>query len=259
MAPNICIEKCDMFDFMAHFVGVSVLHPGGLVATRKLAEACHIDQQSKVVDIACGKGTTAVYLAEKYGCSVVGIDISEELIEEAHKNVQRKGLAHRVTFLKADAANLPFEDNQFDVAISQAMLVLIDDRKKVIQEAMRVIKPPGSAGWLELSWNKEPPREFLDTLANKVCAYCMLNVRTYEGWAKLFEEAGVQQLDIVRFAENPKAGMGSMIADEGLINSLKIMLKSISNSQIRRRMNLLDKFLSSNRDFFGYGIYVAAK
>ena len=52
------VEKCDIFDFMARHVGMTVIHPGGFAATRKLAEACHLDSKMKVVDIACGKGTS---------------------------------------------------------------------------------------------------------------------------------------------------------------------------------------------------------
>jgi len=74
------IEACDIFDFMANHVGMTVIHPGGYDATRKLAESCHLDNHTRVVDIACGKGTSAVYIAERYGCEVVGIDISVDLV-----------------------------------------------------------------------------------------------------------------------------------------------------------------------------------
>ncbi len=83
---NVCatdqrtIEKCDLFDLMATHVGVTVIHPGGFAATRKLAVSCHLDSETKVVDIACGKGTGAVYLAQRHGCQVVGLDICEDLV-----------------------------------------------------------------------------------------------------------------------------------------------------------------------------------
>jgi len=53
---------------MANVVGMTVLHPGGLKATERSADLCHIDKDSRALDIACGKGTSAVYLARKYGC-----------------------------------------------------------------------------------------------------------------------------------------------------------------------------------------------
>ncbi len=88
------ITKCDIFEFMAKFVGLSVLHPGGFAATEKLLGLCQIDKDKRVLDIACGKGTTSILIAKKFGCKVIGVDISPELIEEA-KSWQEKA---NVTF-----------------------------------------------------------------------------------------------------------------------------------------------------------------
>jgi len=55
------------------------------------------------------------------------------------------------------------------------MLVLIEDKVRAIQEAKRVIRPNGSAGWLELTWKKPIPPEFLRILSDVICAYCMLD------------------------------------------------------------------------------------
>ncbi len=62
---------------------MAVIHPGGFGATCNLAKSCHSDNHTRVVDIACGKSTSAVYLAERYGCEVFGIDISDELVVQA--------------------------------------------------------------------------------------------------------------------------------------------------------------------------------
>ena len=134
------IAKCDIFDFLANHLGLTVIHPGGLKATKKLEDTLQINSKTKILDIACGKGSTAFYLAEKYGCSVVGIDISEKLIQEANETCRKKKLNNQVKFLVGNAMDLPFDDNQFDVAISQGILVFVDDKTKTINEASRVIK-----------------------------------------------------------------------------------------------------------------------
>lgn len=252
------ISKCEVFEFMANHMGLTVIHPGGLKATKKLVNSIEIDNKTKVLDIACGKGSTAFYLAEKYGCQVVGIDISQKLIQEANETCEKKGLSRRVKFLVGDAMDLPFDDNQFDVAISQGILVFVDNKTKTINEASRVIKNGGKAGWVELSWKKEPNKEFLDKVFNILRAYCLKNASTYEEWEKVFERANTGKLSVIK-GEKILGSFVDSLKEEGIINTIRIMFNSIKNSEIRHRVNIMSKFIEDNHDFFGYGIYVIEK
>lgn len=251
------IEGCDIFDFMVDHVGLTVLHPGGLKATRKLAESCHLDEHTRVIDIACGKGAGAIYLAQTYGCEVVGVDISTDLIAQATALAKRKGMESKVTFRVGDALELPFLDNEFDAAVSQAMLVLVDDKRKAIQEALRVTKPGGCLGWLELSWKKQPTAEFLDGASNALCALCIQNMHTFQGWERLFKQVGVVQLETQTFSW--KRGLSIMLANEGLVNTGRVMLKRATDARVRKRMNTIDGFFADHTEYFGYGIYVGRK
>ncbi|SCZ02348.1 class I SAM-dependent methyltransferase [Alkaliphilus peptidifermentans] len=260
MRPDECctVEKCDIFEFMTKHVGMTILHPGGFHATRRLIEKCHIDKNTYVVDIACGKGTTSIYLAENYGCKVVGIDISEELILDAKTLAKRKGVEHLVNFYVGDALDLPFSDNTFDVAISQAMLVLVNDKKKSIEESVRVVKSNGYIGWLELSWKKEPDSQFLRDISDVICAYCMTNVETFSGWEELFKDSRVKELQTEKF-DMQFSAMDKMFKEEGFANTIRIMMKYLFNSDIRKRMIQLEKFFKEHQDVCGYGIFTAKK
>jgi ubiquinone/menaquinone biosynthesis C-methylase UbiE len=252
------ISESDIFEFLANHLGLTVIHPGGLKATQKLEDTLQIDIESKILDIACGKGSTAFYLAEKYGCSVVGIDISEELIQEAKATCKKKKLDEKVKFLVGNAMDLPFDDNQFDAAISQGILVFVDDKSKTINEASRVIKNGGKAGWIELSWKKEPNKEFLDNVFEILHAHCLKNARTYDGWAKEFNKANIQNLKVIK-GDKITANFFETLKEEGIINSLKIMFKTILNREIRDRMDKMGTFLQENQNYFGYGVYVIKK
>ena len=252
------IAECEIFEFMANHMGLTVIHPGGLKATKKLVDSLEIGSNTKVLDIACGKGSTAFYLAEKYGCQVVGIDISKELIHEANETCEKKGLTRRVKFLVGDAMDLPFDDNQFDVAISQGILVFVDDKTKTINEASRVIKNGGKAGWVELSWKKEPNKDFLDKVFTILRAYCLKNANTYEGWENVFKRANTGKLSVIK-GENILGSFVDSLKEEGIINTLRIMFNSMKNSEIRHRVNIMGKFIEDNHDYFGYGIYVIKK
>lgn len=252
------VEECDIFDFMADYIGLSVLHPGGFTATDMLLGQFNINKDSSVLDIACGKGTTAVYIAQKYGCKVVGIDISEELIGYGKELVKKNGLEENVTLELGDALDLPYDNNEFDYAVSQAMLILVKDKVKAIQEAVRVIRSGAKAGWIELSWKKNPTKEFMDEVSNVICAFCMENVETFENWEKLFKKTNSSNFMAMK-SSMEFHGMKGMIDDEGFLNSLKIMSKFLFSQKVRKRMNALNDFFSRYPEYFGYGIYILTK
>jgi len=261
MDQNDCsctIEKCDIFDFMAKYVGLSVLHPGGFISTNKLLDTFKLDDNKKVLDIACGKGTTSILIAKKFGCKVVGIDICPDLIEQAKKISKRNKVDNLIDFQVADATQLPFNDNEFDISIAQAMLVLIDNKESVIKEALRVIKPTGLAGWIELTWQQNPTEYFMQQVSSVICAYCMLNVRISEEWDKLFSHCGAYELQTNVYSMH-FSGFPGMIKDEGLSNSIRVIGKYLTDSKIRKRMNTMNRFFKKNEDIFGYGIYTMKK
>jgi len=252
------ISKCDIFDFMAKHVGLTVIHPGGLKATHQLTTFLNINRDTKVIDIACGKGTTAFYLAEKYDCNVIGIDISEELIEEAKCLKKKKGLDKKVIFEIGDAMQLPFGDNEFDVAISQAMLILVEDKIATIKETNRVIKNGGRAGWLELSWREKINQDFLEKVSKVLCAYCMTNVNTYDEWEEIFKKAGINNISVIK-GDNFRGSYIERLRDEGFVNTFKIIYNTMKNKEIRQRMNVMNKFFKEHEEYFGYGIYYYQK
>lgn len=252
------VSKCDIFEFMAKHVGMTVIHPGGFAATRRLIDALKIDRESRVIDIACGKGTTAILLAARFGCRVVGIDIAPELIDEAIHLTNKKGLGGLVSYQVGDALSLPFGDSEFDAAVSQAMLVLVEDKVKAIREAKRVVKPGGTAGWLELSWKKPVPPEFIKTLSEVICAYCMTNVQTFDGWREIFGTAGIgaAELNVVPFDFDPSGGgIVSMLRDEGFLRTIRILRNISRNPAIKSRMKTMRKYFAEYRDYFGCGVY----
>jgi len=189
---------------------------------------------------------------------VVGIDLAGDLVEEARKAARRRGLEDRVQFEVGDALDLPYQDGEFDATLSQAMLVLVGDQGRSIREAVRVTRPGGRSGWLELAWRQSPTRELMHEVSSVICAYCMLNVHTYQGWKDVFARAGVDNLEVIA-SPLEFSGMREMIADEGLVNALRMMFRMMTKSQIRRRMKKTSKFFSEHAGIFGYGVFTAVR
>jgi SAM-dependent methyltransferase len=118
-------------------------HVRGLAATGELAEALGIEAGANLLDLGCGLGGPARFLAATYGCHVTGIDLSQPFIEAARMLTERCGLADRATFLQGDALDLPFTDAFFDHAWTQHVAMNIADRVGFYRSIHRVLKPGG--------------------------------------------------------------------------------------------------------------------
>jgi len=97
-------------------------------------------KDKKVLEIGCGVGTEILQFAKNESI-VIGIDLTKKAIEITKKRFELYKFKGR--FMQADAENLPFEDNTFDLVYSLGVLHHTPNTKKAIREAYRVLKPNG--------------------------------------------------------------------------------------------------------------------
>jgi sarcosine/dimethylglycine N-methyltransferase len=135
--PNVPITP-DTLAPIDHF------HGKGVIATEELAAALQPEPGDHLLDIGCGIGGPARWIAAKYGCRVTGVDLTAEFCEAARALNGLCGLADRVQILQGSALSLPVPDKSFDRAYSQAALMNISDKRGVFREALRVLRPGGS-------------------------------------------------------------------------------------------------------------------
>ena len=119
------------------------LHSGGLATTRRQANRIAVTEDSRVLDVGCGIGGPARYLAHTYGCRVDGIDLTPELIETGRVLTERCKLADRVVLQVGNALDLPYPDQTFDVVWCQNVAMNISDKAGLLEGAYRVLKPGG--------------------------------------------------------------------------------------------------------------------
>lgn len=168
-------------------------HLGGLQATRRLAELCNISPSKKILNVGCGVGSSSCYIADKYGCEVMGVDIYKPMIEKAIEKTKKRKLSHIAKFQVADATNLPFPNNAFDIVISESVNSFIEDNKRAIYEYKRVCKPNGYVGLNEVTWNKpNPPHELQNYLSYSTG---IKRILTCSGWTKLLKECGFKEVE----------------------------------------------------------------
>ena len=114
-------------------VGVTK-HIGGFDSTDELLGLCHIEDAREVLNVGCGIGVASVYIAKKYGCNVVGVDISEKMIEWSRRRAREAGVESRVECRTADVLELPFEADRFDVVFAESVLIFVEDKARAIRE-----------------------------------------------------------------------------------------------------------------------------
>jgi arsenite methyltransferase len=103
-----------------------------------------INEGEAVLDIGCGAGVDTILAAMMTSPSgkVAGVDIVPEMLHRAEENLRMMDLKN-VNFEKASGEKLPFEDDSFDVVISNSVINLIPDKVGTLKETMRVLKPCG--------------------------------------------------------------------------------------------------------------------
>jgi sarcosine/dimethylglycine N-methyltransferase len=132
-------------------------HLGGLATTKKLAELAGIEKHMKVLDAGSGLGGPSRYLAETFGCAVVGVDITTSFVNLAKFLAQRTGLSHLVSYEVGDLLDLPFDTNTFDVIWTQHVVMNIPEREKVYREFQRVLAPSGKLAFFDVVVSDDKP------------------------------------------------------------------------------------------------------
>lgn len=122
---------------------IDEFHTRGRESTKEVAELANITASDLVLDVGCGLGGTARYLAAQYGCTVAGIDLTEEYISIGKKLTQIVDLSDRVELRHGSALQIPYEDERFDIVWTEHVQMNIADKNRFYAEIARVLKPGG--------------------------------------------------------------------------------------------------------------------
>lgn len=125
-------------------------HSGGLGTTKALAAKGDFHAGLRVLDVGCGLGGPARFLAAKFGCSVTGIDLSPVHCEVAAQLSRWVGLNGRTTFRQGSALELPFPDASFDRVWTQNVQMNIRDKARFYGEIARVLAPGGKLAFSDV-------------------------------------------------------------------------------------------------------------
>jgi MPBQ/MSBQ methyltransferase len=119
---------------------IDEFHIGGRAATKQLVAKMRLAGSEHVLDIGCGIGGAARYVAVSTGCRVTGIDLTPEYIETARELSRRTGVGDSTRFEAGSALRMPFADASFDAAITLHVAMNIKERAGLYREIARVLK-----------------------------------------------------------------------------------------------------------------------
>lgn len=175
-------------------------HPGGRDATDVLAAACHIRPGARVLEVGCGVGLTACYLARRYGCRITGIDSRPRLIARARERAARLSLNDRADFHVSDALTPPSVDADasvsdgvgYDAVIGEAVLAYLPEKAAALRAWMGVTRPGGYVGFSDATWLR-PPTPAALALAGDALGQ-RLAVLPPDDWAARLREVGLLEV-----------------------------------------------------------------
>jgi arsenite methyltransferase len=183
-----CCAATYSSDLVALLLGDSY-HPGGLTLTRRLADRLSLTRGQSVLDVAAGRGASALMLAAEFDVTVQGVDASPANCVLAGGAARLAGLADRAAFCAGDAAALPFPDAQFDAVICECAFCTFPDKPAAAAEFARVLRPGGRVGITDVTASPDVLPGELTTLAARIA--CIADARPVVGYAGLLTAAGL--------------------------------------------------------------------
>ena len=189
-----------------------------------------VQQAENILDVGCGIGGSSLYLAEKFNANATGITLSPVQAGRASERAIEFGLQDRTNFQVADALNMPFEDNSFDLVWSLESGEHMPEKQKFLQECYRVLKPGGKlilVTWCHRSTDKSTltadEKKHLEQIYDVYCLPYVISLPEYEEIARQLPLQNIRTADwsqavapfwnvVIDSAFTPKAFFGLLRA-----------------------------------------------
>ena len=137
-------------------------------SVERLAERLDLKKGDHVLDLGAGYGGAARHLARRYGCRVTCLNLSEVQNERNRRLTEKQGLTEQVTVVQGSFESLPFRDRSFDHLWSQDSFLHAGDKRRVFEEARRVLRPGGKLVFTDPMQADDAPDEALGPVLDRI-------------------------------------------------------------------------------------------
>lgn len=183
------IQNSKYIDFLSEF-GIGGAHPGGINLSKEIFKKENINKTSHVLDVGCGTGQTAAYLAYHYGAKVTGIDINPTMVAKARRRMKINRLP--VEIIECSIEKVPLPDNQFDFIISESVLSFVN-KPTALKEIFRLLKNGGRFIAIEQTII-QPLEEDEENEIKQFYGFDSLTMK--KDWIALFKQAGLKPIRV---------------------------------------------------------------
>ena len=194
-----------------------------------------------VLDLGSGAGFDCFLVANRVGETgkVIGVDMTPEMLEKARENAE-KGNYKNIEFRLGEIENLPVADNSIDVVISNCVVNLAPDKRRVFTEAFRVLKPGGRLMISDIVLLNELP----DFIKKSIEAYigCLSGAVMRDEYIGAIKAAGFQEISIIGETPFPIKGIVDDPTAKAVIKNLEIppeKIKEVANSVISIKVSAI--------------------
>ncbi|MBE0655732.1 MAG: class I SAM-dependent methyltransferase [Bacteroidales bacterium] len=248
------VGKLGLYEFQGYLGAMTSPTFGGWEGTERLFDLLDLKntRSPKILEVGCSTGYITRYLAKKYNCDIVGIDLSQLLLDIAKEESDKTGLQN-IRYYKADVANLPFSDNTFDIVFGQAITALVPEPIKVINEYFRVLKPGGKMGiqelFMKMTLSTEYEEKINGVMSNVVGSN--IRIRNLQEWEHIFCEAEFSECKFYQYSD--KLSERDYSFNRKILLFIKLLYYFTFSKEIRKKIWPTLKFANSFRKLLKSG------
>ena len=154
-------------------------HPGGLKLTTQLAKLLEIDSASRVLDIGCGRGASAVHLARTTGCTVVGLTPEEDGIAAGKASARAASVDGRTTFLQGTLDANVVDGDGYDVAVMECVFSIMPDKTQALSVVRGLLRDGGRVGLTDVTVHGPIPDDLKGVLGTVGCVGDAMSLDAY--------------------------------------------------------------------------------
>lgn len=165
---------------------------GGKALYRSILRLVPLRESAEFVVVPCGRGRSAVFIAESTGAGGAGVDPDPVMVSVATERAKRAGLAGRLHFEGASLHELPYQDEVFDLAVGEIELGAAQDPTAAMGELVRVTRPGGTVVLVQLVWLRPLEDARREELVERLGVRPLMLVE----WKQMLLDAGVEDLTV---------------------------------------------------------------